>query len=994
MKKEFFESKDFKNSVDAIGGEIIDSGETRQVDYNEKCLAVKLKQKITDVFKSSASCSEDGIPKDFEYDFSNSFPELKSDKPSLVIRCEPFFVGNLDNIISYNLSCIYDGYIYTIIYYVYSDIEPKLPLNYLLGRFFDEVGIPKVDRRAITRYGYVATLDKKGKPVVEYCDKKNEANEKAVYGFIDKQPTNKTVTELKKSKGVSFEAVKTTYDNKSDKWFSVTLLVNYGLKLLSSLDVSSPYYLNVLEEKQTKNRDKYKVTENEHAAFSCESIISCIRSYDKGCWNYCYPITIDIRDAINYSCGINDTSIPEIYGKVAGCIQYDFSKTKFGKNFKRCLDDFLIFSPYKYIKYACQVNTDILIFISRLNGINCALPITFTSVACDLAVSVLMDTLECKTKKAYLAKYAGTKRKSGQLEEKADGSFNRKSIYLPLNEDCEKLQRYASKSYRGGYNGCFSVDCHKSYTTYDYDIASAYPTSMAEVPAINYNNPIEKEYRNEKLTLDEFVIDGKESPMIPIFACITYKFPTDCYCPNLPRNNEDDTEAPCYPLEESDAVFCCGPELYVALKMGARIHIVKGVRCNVLHDDKGEVVYPYRKLVKTLVAARADAKTKYGEKCLLEIYYKFIVNSLYGKISQHVSKMYSGEKTDYKESEITCNASAALITAFVRSVIFAASYEINKNGYRVYSATTDGLISDMPFEEFNSLPLFGLREYLVASRSFITGEDDPKIWEIKHQQDDLNNFSTRGNASLNESGSPKCPYPGVIACLCAPTTYPDLPKTAFENRLAFITGGLSRTECVKVANKKYTTIDEVRSGNAYVVTIGEKKLNYDFDMKRKIIPSTLKTVYKEINGVTYEIAVFETEPYKNTDEYLLYKKVAVKQKCLRTEADWNRFFDDLKCEMSGISAVPREDDDYLYKKFISCIYAYRAKEIDIPYLDTPGLSVKGKVAFLQSINPSKNHIFTKGNWEKAGEKARQKKRLPLEIIEDTYKMILSACPKD
>ena len=97
MKKEFFESKDFKNSIDAIGGEIIDSGETRQVDYNEKCLAVKLKQKITDVFKSSAACSEDGIPKDFEYDFSNSFPELKSDKPSIIIRCEPFFVGNLDN---------------------------------------------------------------------------------------------------------------------------------------------------------------------------------------------------------------------------------------------------------------------------------------------------------------------------------------------------------------------------------------------------------------------------------------------------------------------------------------------------------------------------------------------------------------------------------------------------------------------------------------------------------------------------------------------------------------------------------------------------------------------------------------------------------------------------------------------------------------------------------------------------------------------------------
>lgn len=297
---------------------------------------------------------------------------------------------------------------------------------------------------------------------------------------------------------------------------------------------------------------------------------------------------------------------------------------------------------------------------------------------------------------------------------------------------------------------------------------------MVEVPAVDYNNPIEKEYRNIKLTLDEFKIDGKESPMTPIFVYVTYKFPADCYCPNLPRNNEEDDEAPCYPLEENDAVFCSGPELYTALKMGAEIQMVKGVKCNVLHDDNGDIIYPYRKLVKTLVAARTAAAKTYGKKCLLDMFYKFIVNSLYGKISQHVSKMYSGQKTDYTESEITCNASAALITAFVRSVIFAAAYEINKNGCHIYSATTDGLISDMPFEEFNNLPLLGLRECLVKSRSFITDETDPEIWDIKHRQDDLVNFATRGNASLNTGDSPTNPYPGVIACLRAPVKFPDL----------------------------------------------------------------------------------------------------------------------------------------------------------------------------------------------------------------------------
>lgn len=78
------------------------------------------------------------------------------------------------------------------------------------------------------------------------------------------------------------------------------------------------------------------------------------------------------------------------------------------------------------------------------------------------------------------------------------------------------------------------------------------------------------------------------------------------------------------------------------------------------------------------------------------------------------------------------------------------------------------MISDKPFDLFNSLDLLGLRDCLVESRSYITDEADPEKWSIKHEQDDLVNFATRGNASLivgdNESGT----LGGVIACLCAP----------------------------------------------------------------------------------------------------------------------------------------------------------------------------------------------------------------------------------
>ena len=112
---------------------------------------------------------------------------------------------------------------------------------------------------------------------------------------------------------------------------------------------------------------------------------------------------------------------------------------------------------------------------------------------------------------------------------------------------------------------------------------------------------------------------------------------------------------------------------------------------------------------------------------------------------------------------ITNNVSASLITSFTRSVLFASFCGIHESGYHVYSATTDGLITDMPFEEFNALPLFGLRECLTESRMLITDESNPKVWKVKHEQTDLLNITTRGNASLTVADPEHNILGGVIA---------------------------------------------------------------------------------------------------------------------------------------------------------------------------------------------------------------------------------------
>lgn len=163
-------------------------------------------------------------------------------------------------------------------------------------------------------------------------------------------------------------------------------------------------------------------------------------------------------------------------------------------------------------------------------------------------------------------------------------------------------------------------------------------------------------------------------------------------------------------------------------------------------------------------------------------------------------------------------------------------------------------------------------------------------------------------------------------------------------------------------------------------------------MKRKPVKESLRAEYLEIDGEIYEIAHIDTVPFENNAEYLLYKAVADKQKCLRTVADWLRFFNDIECSLSGVAAGPREDENYRWKCFCDCIAGYRAGMWDIPYLDTPGLTVAQKVEWLQSINDCPSHIFNRKTWDKLSEKSYIKKILPIDILKDTLERIVSLSP--
>lgn len=1028
MKKEFF-NDEFIKAVTSDGWEVLDSGETRNIDYNKRCLVVAKTQKIAEIFKTPASktskkpvesrdsgtppktvmvnsrdgggCSSSVAPissdskplTDFEISLPYSLSLMRSSEQRLVIRAEPFWFSQPDNVISYNLSVVIDDYVLTAIFFVFSDVVCNLSIDYLLGRFLDCFLLSaRYDRRNVVTFEYIPYLTPSGKPKVCCSTAFKDAQNHAAFYFDCSRNVATSIPKDKPPKvnSTNYKLVRTTCDYKSHDCIPITLLLNFGLKFFSSVDTVSKYSSNLLKLHCNI------ITDLHHGIFTSQSFNHFICSYVCSGWNHCYLLNIDIRDAVCLNCCGNDNSVPEIYGKYCDCYQYDFNVKGFEGNFKKLLDKYLAFCPLKYLQYACAVNNNILIFQSRIWGINRSMPCTVTSAACKVAQDFISKDLCCSNIIAYYRIYSGVKEVSSKLRLTLQNQFARNSVCFPINDNAETVQRFGSLSYTGGCNACFSVDVHHGHKTFDVDICSAYPTAMMLVPAIDYSNPIARELpKNHILTLDDFVVDGRENPMLPLFAKITYRFPHNCLFPNLKRNSEEDDKAPCYPLEENNPVYCSGPELYVALKMGAEITIVSGVVANVLKDNIGKTVYPYRYIVSELVAARSEAANAHGKNCLEAKLYKFIINSLYGKIAQNVHDMYSPDKTraNNAESLITNNVSASLITSFTRSVLFASFCGIHESGYHVYSATTDGLITDMPFEKFNTLPLFGLRECLTESRMLITDESNPKVWEVKHEQTDLLNITTRGNASLTVADPEHNILGGVIAHNGAGSENPDLPKESFANRKAFILSVASRTGKIAATYKQYTLLSEMQKTNCpYTESSHIKCLSMDFDMKRKPLRESLATEWLEIDGKSYEIAHIETVPFENNAEYLLYKTVADKQKCLRTVADWLRFFNDIDCASVGVASGPREDENYRWRCFKDCIAGHRAGIWNIPYLDTPGLTVAQKVEWLQSINDCPNHIFNRKTWDKLSEKSYIKKLLPYDILEETLARIVSLSP--
>lgn len=805
-------------------------------------------------------------------------------------------------------------------------------LELAIGRILDDLGEISYDVRSLFKYRALTGSDSRLESVF---NSKSDAETNSKHLYDDGKKVHKFV------------------DWSGIPKISVTLLCHAAKADLTAFDQHMKNDLRILEH----------LSDIQGGLISLKPVFLHPQSVNPEYANnkHVYNMVISFADTMCHAPGKRKSL--KTLGHVVG-----YEKIELPEGVIEKMHQYLLDNPCGFVEYASNDAVVTLLYASALYGYNKTIPCTITSATSKVAKVILMEYLGCKTENEYLRKYGGMNRVSkglvpagnrpGYVESKAEE---------PVSPDAADVQSFCAMAFCGGYNICSDVG-YFPRMTYDYDLKNAYPTAMCLVPDIDWGNPIKKRLDNQNISLKDFSVNGLDFALIPFVGYITFEFPKSVRYPCIPVRC--DKGFPIYPRTSKglDGVYASGPDVYLALRLGAKVYVKRGYFLRALLSDSGNPSFSLSVVVKQMVADRCLAKKIHGKGSLEELILKVMVNSCYGKVGQNVIQKDSwvamlDEMVDQGGSPLTNPVSACMITSIIRAVLIAAQNQCAEINYMTCSVTTDGFISDCPSSLLYSLDLYGFREHILNARKILTGEDQPEIWEIKHQQDDLVNFTTRGNVSLLSGGV--CAHNSVKSGY-EPDTY--------EDRKWLMESVLGRTGRVSYTEKQWPEFRELVKGAAFRMRINKINASMDFDLKRKPDRSSFCTTYPVVDGTCYEIANFSTVPYDSVQEFSEYRAVMKKIDVLRTEADWKLFYGKKSCSDSKHKIHNLE-----WSILFSCIMGYRGKLFEIPTLDK--LTAQDRYDWINSHNTS-GKKFTAADWKNAGRANRLGSMLPEEMLID------------
>lgn len=170
-------------------------------------------------------------------------------------------------------------------------------------------------------------------------------------------------------------------------------------------------------------------------------------------------------------------------------------------------------------------DADIVVsFCSELFRYNHAVPMTLSNAAASAMYGSIKAYFGVTNKADYDRIYRGLEMlDEGVMPTKDECmKFLKATRYVPIrdNPDAKLVTEYFEEAYTGGFNASFYLGWITDRTT-DFDLQNAYPTAMANIIDIDWNEHV-RDLPRDYLRLQDLM-----SPLIPAVAVGDFDFPEE-----------------------------------------------------------------------------------------------------------------------------------------------------------------------------------------------------------------------------------------------------------------------------------------------------------------------------------------------------------------------------------------------------------------------------------------------------------------------------------